>query len=220
MAGFAAARFHGCSHGFAADFISPVVAAVSEVFGGQAAGFIQDVDQDVCAVTGQALTGNRVLPQGLGKYFGSRFEGLGVGDGNTGSAGVVNDNSLNLLGTHYRTQSAASGAADVAFRVSKGNVRRGKLHLACGAYYSNRNFFAVLLHEDLNSLVVPHTDNFCGGFFNGCPVHGYFDYIVLVFCRYSFHNNCLDAHSGYLLGEGAAGVAFLDAACQRALGTY
>ena len=54
-------------HGFAADLFRMVDPAVTEVFGRQAAGLVEDIDQNVGAVNWQTLAADRVIEQRLGE---------------------------------------------------------------------------------------------------------------------------------------------------------
>ncbi len=76
----AAAGDDGVVHGLAADLVVPFELAGTEVPGRQAAGLVEDVDQDVGAVGGQPFAADRVIEHRLGEGLGGGLEFLRIGD--------------------------------------------------------------------------------------------------------------------------------------------
>ena len=81
VAGLAAALDDGVVHGFAADFVMAVEPAGTEVLRGQAARFVQDIDQNIGAVGLKALAGNRMVQQGFRENAGGFLELFRIGYG-------------------------------------------------------------------------------------------------------------------------------------------
>src|SRR5208283_502193 len=144
--------------------------------------------------------------KGFGKSLCSTLESLRIGNGNTRSASIINNNCFYLLGTHDGAQAATASTADVAFRIGKGNVGCRKPHFSCRTNYGDADFGAVFLLQDFNGIVVAHAHGFRGSFINGHTICRDIDDEKLVLCWNSLERKCFDAHSGHLLTKGAAPV--------------
>src|SRR5208283_5529529 len=199
VGGFSATCFHCFSHSLAADVIGPLVPSAAEIFSGKSAGFVQDINQNVGAVSAQTLT-DRMSYKGIGKSLGSTFESLRIGNGHAGSVGVVYHDGFYLLGTHYGAEAATSGAADVALTISKRNIGCRKPHFSRGADDCYANFVAVLFLQHFDGFVVSHAQGFRGSILDGhdicCNLD---DKIFVFFCGNPLKHKRLDARSGHLL---------------------
>jgi len=67
--------------GFPSHLVGPFKAPGTEVPCGKPSRLIQDIDENVCSVRGQPLTGYRIFLKRLGKAFGRLVEGLFVNNG-------------------------------------------------------------------------------------------------------------------------------------------
>jgi len=134
---FAAPCILGVGLSFTADLMGINEAALLEIVSWIATRFIEDVGQDIGAIGGQALAGNRVIAQAVYELLVGLLEFFRI----LGSAhfhpGIVKDYHLHTLGAHDRPHSTTSSMpGGPKFHVGDGNRGRTHLHLTRG---SNRN---------------------------------------------------------------------------------
>ncbi len=106
----------------------------AEVAGGQAAGFVQDVDQDGCAkgIQAAALLGQAVFLDGFGQFLAALLEEVLVGNIHAGPARVINDHGFDAARTHHCAHAAAPGIAPGSvFGIIDRDAGVGEFHLPC-----------------------------------------------------------------------------------------
>ena len=106
MTGLAAPFLDNVMHGLAGNLVVTFELTLGKVPGGQSTGFVDYVDQDICAVGFQTLA-DLIVYQSLGKCPVGIFEGIGVGNLDF-IALRVDGNKFYLLGSHHRTQTASA----------------------------------------------------------------------------------------------------------------
>ena len=111
MGGHAAALGLERSHGLAADLGCAVKASLLEIVGRIAAHFVQDIGQDVRAEGRKALAGHRMLAEPFHELLVRLAELLGVLRRPRRLARVIEDDDLDVLGTHHRTHAAPACVA-------------------------------------------------------------------------------------------------------------
>ena len=218
MLRLAAAGNDGLVHGLAGNLVVAVELTNGKVPGRQAAGFVEDVDQDVGAIGGQTLTADRMIKQGLGKGARRNLEFFRLGDLDAGSPFVVDGDELYLLRTHDGAKTTTAVAADLAVRVLDRDVGGGHFQLTGGADGEDAGLLAETGLKCLDHRKVPLADQFLL-FLNGNAVLGDMEAVPLVFLGQAFDDEGLDGETGQHLRCSTTGVAFLDGAGQRALGS-
>src|SRR6185369_1378443 len=213
----AAALDDRLAHGLAADLVVPVELTVAEVFGGQSPGLVEDVDQDVGAVSGEPLAAHRVLQNRLGKGAGGELKLFRILDLCPGPARVVDGDVLHLLRAHHRPQPATAVTPDVAVRITDRDVGCDHPHLPHRADGEDADLLADPSHQGLDHLVVPLADQFLL-LHNLEAVLVDLDAIEFVLSGLPLDDERLDPELRQVLRRGAAGVRLLDGSGQGALG--
>src|SRR6185369_2145991 len=211
MPGLAAAGSNGVVHGFAGDLIVSLELADGEILGRQSAGLVEDVDQHVGAVSGQALAADRVVQERLGKGLGSGLEFFGVGDYDLGRSLVIKSDALDLLRAHDRAKAAAAVAAELAVRVLDRDVGGGHLEFAGRADGQDSGLLAEARFHGFNDGKVSLAEQF-GLLLDGDAIQGQVNMVPGVLLWLSFDDQRLDPHAGQHLCRGPAGIALLDGA--------
>ena len=192
---------------------------VGEIAGRQPSGLVEDIHQDVGAEGRQALAADRVVEQGLGEDPGGGLEAFRIGDGDAGCALIVDGNELELLGTHHRAEPAAAVAADLAGSGSLTEMLAAASFISpAGPMVRTPILSPQARLEGLDDGEVAHARARSRLRFEGHAVLVDVQPVPDVGPGHAFDDQGLDPEAGEHLGRGAAGVAFLDAAGQRALG--
>ncbi len=204
-------------HGFTGDFVVSLELAVPEVPGRQAAGLVEDVDQDIGAVGRQGLTADRMIEQRLGKGTGRDLELVGIGDLYGRRALAIEGYELDLLGTHDRAEAAAPMAADLAVRVLDGDVGRGHPQFSGRTDGDDAGFLAETGFKSFNNRKIIPADEF-GFFVDGHAVPVDVQAVPFVLSGEPLDDQRPDAQPGQQLGRCASRVALLDGSGEGTLG--
>ena len=215
-----AALLLGCRQRFAADLGCAVETSLLEVIGGVAAHFVQDVRQDVRAEGRKSLAGDRMFLQAFDEPLVGVLKLYRILGRPHRHAGGIEDDDLDVLGAHDRTQASASCVArGPKLHVGERNGSGAQFHFSGRSDRDAAHLVAeLLLHlldqivirEHLEAVVLRDLD----------PVLVNEDLVEVVARRLPFEHDGAVAELCKDLGSLAPGVCLLDAPGKRALAAH
>ena len=210
----AAARQDRVVHGLAGDLLVAFKLAQGEVPGRQAAGLVDDIDEDVGAVLAEGLA-DRMIDEGLGEDPVRLLEFFRIGDRHLAVLRIDGD-EFDLLRAHDRAKTATAAGAQAAVRVLAGDVGGGHPHLTGRADGDHAQFAGQTVVEGLDDREVAFADQLLF-FVDGDALRGDHQAVPGIALGLAFEDQGLAAAAGEKLGRCAAGIGLLDGAGQRTL---